>query len=214
MSPRVRLLFTTVADGDLTAPGQRSRLRDSLGVPVVWMDQIHGDHVVVVGSDSASIIAATDALVTATPGVALAVRVADCVPVLLLDAEAGVVAVAHAGREGVRRHVVDRTLEAMADLGADAARVQVRLGPAVCGRCYEVPAELRDLVEAAVPGTSATTRQGTPSLDLRAGLAAGLTGRVASVEVDAACTMEDETYYSFRRTPDTGRFAGVVWLEP
>ena len=96
--------------------------------------------------------------------------------------------------------------------GADDSRVRVHLGPAVCGACYEVPAELRDTVESAVPGTAATSRWGTPALDLRAGLAAHLADRVAAISVDPACTVEDSRYYSYRRDGITGRFAGVAWL--
>ena len=81
----------------------------------------------------------TDALVTSTPGLVLCVLVADCVPVLLTDPVAGVVAAVHAGREGVRTGVVPATLSAMASLGARARHVTALLGPAVCGRCYEVP---------------------------------------------------------------------------
>jgi polyphenol oxidase len=200
-----------VGDDPHAVAANRDTLLAATGADsVVWMHQVHGDVAAIVRAADRSPEA--DALVTNTPGLALGVLVADCVPVLLADPQAGVVAVAHAGREGVRLGVVDRTLDAMRRLGADVSRVEVTLGPAVCGACYEVPADLRDVVEAAVPGTAALSHRGTPSLDLRAGLAAHLAGRVASITVDPTCTVEDETFFSYRREGQTGRFAGVIWL--
>jgi YfiH family protein len=206
-------LATHVGDDPAAVGVNRDWLLASTGAgAIAWMNQVHGDTVAVVSDGSRTPRA--DGLVTSTPGLALGVLVADCVPVLLADDAAGVVGVAHAGREGVRRGVVDRTLDAMVSLGADLARVDVHLGPAVCGACYEVPASMRDEVEAAVPGSASTSRAGTPALDLRAGLAAQLEGRVARVTINAACTMEDPSYFSYRRDGTTGRFAGLVWLEP
>ena len=104
----------------------------------------------------------TDALVTTTPRLALAVVTADCVPVLMADARAGVVAAVHAGRVGAQKGVVARAVEAMLDAGAHAEDISVLLGPAVSGRNYEVPAAMADEVEAALPGSRTTTVAGHP----------------------------------------------------
>jgi polyphenol oxidase len=157
----------------------------------------------------------TDAAVTALPGVALAVLTADCVPVLLADPQAGVVGVAHAGRVGAAAGVLSATLAAMEGLGARMGDCEALLGPAVCGACYEVPAEMRDEVGAALPGSATRTRRGTPGLDLRAGLRAQLAALgVAKVGVDPRCTVEDPDLYSYRRDRRTGRLAAVTWLDP
>ena len=108
---------------------------------------------------------------TATPRLALAVVTADCVPVLLADARAGVVAAVHAGRVGAQNGVVARTVEAMIALGAQAEDISALLGPAVSGRNYEVPEEMAAEVEAALPGSRTTTARTRPALDLRAGIA-------------------------------------------
>ena len=105
--------------GDVAA--NRERLARELGVGgdrLVWMDQVHGTGVAVVDGPVEGPLPGTDALVTRTPGLVLCVLVADCVPVLLADPVAGVVAAVHAGREGVRRGVVPATLAAMARLGS------------------------------------------------------------------------------------------------
>ena len=106
-----------------------------------------------------------------TPGLVLCVLVADCVPVLLADHDAGVVAAVHAGREGVRQGVVPAALSAMASLGARARHVTALLGPAVCGACYEVPEAMQREVARVAPAAAVRTRKGTPGLDLRAGIA-------------------------------------------
>jgi hypothetical protein len=152
-----------------------------------------------------------DALVTDRPGIALAVLVADCVPVLFEGP--GVVGVAHAGRTGLADGVVRTTLAALAGLGADPERLRVVVGPSVCAGCYEVPAAMRDEVDAVVPGTAAKTRAGTPGLDLRAGVVGRLRAAgVTDVTVSGRCTAEDAALYSYRRDGRTGRFAGVAWL--
>jgi YfiH family protein len=159
-----------------------------------------------------------DALVTDQPGLGLGVLVADCVPVLLADPDARVVGVAHAGRQGLLDGVVGAALEALVAQGAHAERVRAVVGPAACGRCYEVPEQMRDEVAAVRPGTSSTTSWGTPALDLPAGVVAELRAAgVRTVVETGICTLEDERFYSHRLATrggtTTGRFAGVVALE-
>jgi copper oxidase (laccase) domain-containing protein len=122
---------------------------------------------------------------------------------------------AHAGRPGLVAGVVPAALEAMVDLGADPARIVARIGPAVCGRCYEVPEAMRAEVTAVVPEAHATTSWGTPSLDVPAGVRAQLAaGGVTVPGEPAVCTLESEDHFSYRRDKATGRLAGYVWLEP
>jgi len=184
---------------------------------VVRMRQVHGSEVHT--ADHAWLRArpadppVADGLVTANPGVVLVVRVADCVPVLLADVERAVVGVAHAGRAGLVSGIVPATLARMRDLGAD--RVVAWVGPHVCGRCYEVPAQMRDEVEAVVPEAYAQTSWGTPAVDVGAGVAAQLL-RAGIEVIDATrCTMEDQELYSYRRDGVTaGRMGGLVWVRP
>ncbi|MYW94828.1 peptidoglycan editing factor PgeF [Amycolatopsis rubida] len=201
--------------GDVYA--NRKRLATELGLAedkLAWMEQVHGRTATVVDGTETSAAEATDALVTDRPGVALVVLVADCVPVLMADPEAGVVAAVHAGRVGARVGVVPAALEAMRELGAEPGRVEALLGPAICGDCYEVPAAMAADVEKHLPGSSGTTRKGTTSLDLRAGLWQQLADLgVGRVGADPRCTAEDKTLFSFRRDGTTGRIAGITWLE-
>lgn len=214
-----RNLGDHVGDDPVAVRHNRTGLAVQLGVErdnLVWMRQVHGARVQVVTDGSPGDVPDVDALVTDRPGLALAVLVADCVPVLLADDEAaahGVAAVAHAGRAGVELGVVPATLAAMRSRGALPSRVRALLGPAVCAGCYEVPAQLQEQVCAVVPQARARTRAGTPALDLRAAvLAQLLAAGVGRVEVDGRCTVEDPELFSYRRERTTGRFAAVAVL--
>jgi YfiH family protein len=206
-----------VGDDPAAVAANRERLAREHGVEpgrLVWMQQVHGTGVAVVEGPRDEPVPATDALVTAERGLVLCVLVADCVPVLLSDAEAGVVAAVHAGREGVRQGVVPAALAAMRDLGARPAATTALLGPAVCGADYEVPAAMQAEVARIAPAAAVRTRRGTPGLDLRAGLAELLRAAgVGQVVHDPRCTVEDRYLFSHRRDGVTGRQAGVVWLD-
>lgn len=182
---------------------------------VVWMNQVHGADVVVVdGPWRDRPVPEVDAIVTARRGLALAVLTADCVPVLLADPVAGVVGAAHAGRPGMIAGVVPAALRAMTDLGAEPSRIVARTGPAVCGRCYEVPEAMRAEVAAVEPTAYAETSWGTPAVDVAAGVHAQL-GRlgVRDREQSPVCTLESRDHFSYRRDRTTGRLAGYVWLD-
>jgi len=204
----------------------RRLLAGEVGAPVVFARQVHGTRVAtvtaghadrhdVLGTDLGADEGGHDALVTAAAGTALGVLVADCVPVLLADPDAGVVATAHAGRPGLLAGVLDAVLDAMVAAGARASRVRVALGPSVGGCCYEVPAELLEAGAAILPAVRARTTWGTPAMDLRAGCTAVLARRgVGRVTAVGGCTLEDEGLYSYRRARVTGRFAGAVMMAP
>jgi purine-nucleoside/S-methyl-5'-thioadenosine phosphorylase / adenosine deaminase len=208
-----------VGDDPAAVAANRKRLAAALKLgddAVVWMNQVHGDHVVVVEGvpEVEAAIDNTDALVTTTPRLALAVVTADCVPVLMGDARAGVVAAVHAGRVGAQMGVVARTVEAMLEVGARAEDISALLGPAVSGANYEVPEDMAAEVEAALPGSRTTTSRGTAGLDLRAGIARQLTALgITAIDIDPRCTVADRNLFSHRRDAPTGRLASLVWME-
>jgi len=197
----------------------RAALEARLGVPVVYGRQVHGVRVRRV-EDPGSVERRTrsdldlaegvDALVTTRPGLGLGVLVADCVPVLLADAEAGIVACAHAGRVGLLEGVLEAVVAEMVTAGAVADRIRAALGPAAGPCCYEVPEAMQSAALADLPELSGRTRAGTPSLDLRAGATARLARLGVAATSVGGCTIEDEDSFSYRRATVTGRFAGVV----
>ena len=216
LGPGVLAAFTTRAAGDVREPSTRARLAAWAGVPVAFGTQVHGAGVLVLHAappdDGTAGVA--DAYLTTDDGLAVAVAVADCVPVLLADPQARVVAAVHAGRNGLVAGVVGAAVAAMTGHGADPARIRAALGPSIAGSSYEVPAALRDELAARLPEAPATTSWGTPALDLRAGAVgelarAGVT-QVARVDRD---TFTDPDLFSHRRAA-TGRACGLVRLLP
>ncbi|MET7321204.1 peptidoglycan editing factor PgeF [Streptomyces sp. NPDC005549] len=207
-----------VGDDPAAVTANRELAAKSLDVDparVVWMNQVHGADVAVVDAPWGDRpVPRVDAVVTAERGLALAVLTADCVPVLLADPVAGVAAAAHAGRPGLVAGVVPAAVRAMTGLGADPARIVARTGPAVCGRCYEVPEEMRAEVAAVEPAAYADTGWGTPALDVGAGVHAQLSRLgVRDRAQSPVCTRESADHFSYRRDRTTGRLAGYVWLD-
>jgi YfiH family protein len=207
-----------VGDSPEAVSANRGAAARALGLDparVVWMRQVHGNAVSVVDAPwGAREIPEGDAVVTDRRGLALAVLVADCTPVLLADPEAGVIAAVHSGRPGLAAGAVPAAIEQMIALGAAAERITAATGPAACGSCYEVPAAMRDAVEAAAPGSAARTSWGTPAVDVPAGVRAQLEGAgVREIIQSDVCTIESPDHYSYRREGRTGRQAGYVWLD-
>jgi YfiH family protein len=194
----------------------RERTAREFGVAperAVYMWQVHSAEVRYVTEPFGEDPPGVDAVYTSEAGLALCVLVADCAPVLIADPVAGLVGAAHSGRAGTAAGVVPALVGAMAGEGADPGRMIALIGPSACGLCYEVSAELRDDVAAVLPEAFSTTRQGTPALDVRAGIVAQLErAGVGDIRHDDRCTIEDPDLYSYRRDHVTGRFAGYIWL--
>jgi len=194
-----------VGDNAETVARNRELLSKITG-PIQFMNQVHGDEVVEVKSliDDPT----CDALITTVPGIALAVMVADCIPLLLSSST--VVAAVHVGRRGLMNSIALKAVEAMRALGAE--QIHAQLGPSICGWCYEVPQELADEVVAKHPSASSLTNTLTPALDLPRALIADLVASGVTYEASTICTLENDEYFSYRRHNITGRNAGVVWL--
>jgi polyphenol oxidase len=201
---RVDVAFT---DSSIDLQGLRDDFPELLahvegvvGVPLARLSQVHGDEVVVVDAPMP--------LGQVPDGDAL---VADCVPLVLADPEAGVIAAVHSGRPGLVLDIATRTVEVMRQHGATT--ITGWLGPHVCGSCYEVPEEMRAEVSALVPEAHAQTSWDTPALDIGAGVRAQLSRAGVEVLDVGGCTREDRGLHSYRRDgAAAGRFAGLVWL--
>lgn len=207
--------FTDVTDGDLarSEPAQDLARRRAAIVDLPWtsLSQVHGVDVVTVSSPGQHDGAPADAAVTATPGVALSVRTADCAPVLLVAPDAfGVV---HAGWRGLRSGVISAAVDALGALGHPP--VSAVLGPCIRARCYEFDDPARHQV-ADVLGTSvlAATAWGTPALDLAAGVVAACEALGLPVDDAGTCTACSPRHWSHRARSDSGRQALVAWMEP
>ncbi len=189
----------------------RARAAEALGVDpasLVTVNQVHSADVVVVTEPLAERPRA-DAMVTATPGLALAVLTADCQPVLFADPEAQVIGAAHAGWRGARDGVLEATVEAMEALGARRNRIRAVIGPTISQRAYEVGPEFvqgfidddRDNARFFANGAGDRALFDLPAYGLHRLRSLGL----AEAEWTRHCTYSDaERFYSFRRTTHAG----------
>ncbi|WP_371224643.1 peptidoglycan editing factor PgeF [Roseovarius sp. 2305UL8-3] len=200
----------------------RARVAGAMEVPpahLITVHQVHSPDVVVVDGPLTERPKA-DAMVTSTPGVALAILTADCQPVLFADAEAGVVGAAHAGWRGARDGVLEATLDAMEALGAKRAQISAVIGPSISQANYEVGPEFLDDFMADDPDNSRFFVNGSgdrylfdlPGFGLHRLRRAGVEDAIWTRH----CTYGDpERFFSYRRAThageaDYGRLISVI----
>jgi YfiH family protein len=199
-------LGTHVGD-DVEAVLKNRAILTSLVGPTQFMNQVHGDRIALI-EEVTDEIPTADALVTGIPGIALAVMVADCIPLLLSSRES--VAAVHVGRKGLVNEVTRKTISVMRDMGA--SEITAILGPSICGSCYEVSEDIFREVMATHPAAECRTPQGTFSLDLPKALLEVLQDEGIGVINEFQCTVESQDLFSYRRDGVTGRQAGVISL--
>ncbi len=201
-------LGASVEDAPAAVAANRATAAAYLGGDALaLMRQVHGRDVVQLDGCPDEPPSA-DAALTRTPDLILGTQVADCVPILLADLVGGQVAAVHAGWRGVAADVVGAALAVMAAPGP----VHAWIGPAICPGCYEVSEAVRDEICAVVPEAWATTRQGTPAVDVRAGVLAQLRQHGIVGELVGGCTYESPDLFSYRRDGVTGRQMGLIVL--
>jgi polyphenol oxidase len=198
-----RLLFTSRKFGSLADPvdeSERLKLAKLLNKQVQFMAQTHGNEIAVV--DQQGMTPSADCLVTANKDIALAVRVADCLPLLLLSKQA--VAAVHVGRKGLLNQVAVNAVKKMQELGA--SNITGVVGPHICGECYEVDPQMYADITKLHPATGGKQNH----LNLYTGLVEQLSDLPLS-NLDI-CTKEDSGYFSHRASGEAGRQVGVISL--
>jgi polyphenol oxidase len=229
--PRVRSLITTrnngvstgahasfnlglrAGDNPLAVAANRAILRGHLPQDPVWLRQVHGARVV--RADEVVELPEADAAYTRQPGTVCAVMIADCMPVLLCDARASVVGVAHAGWRGLSSGVIENTIASM-DVAAD--QLLAFLGPAIGPAAFEVGPDVRDAflaADAAAGAAFKAHREGKWLADLYLLARQRLSRRgVRRIYGGGLCTLRDPArFYSYRRDKTTGRMAALIWLD-
>lgn len=203
----------------------RARLAASIGAhpsQLITPYQVHSpDAVIAEGVWSKADAPKADAIVTRTPGLAIAVSTADCVPVLFADSQAGIIGAAHAGWRGAIGGVLESTLDAMEKIGAERGRITASIGPAISQAAYEVGLEFEDIfLEEDTANAEFFVRKvpdAKPHFDLTGYVCARLTragaGKISNLNL---CTYADsERFFSYRRTchksePDYGRQISAI----
>lgn len=197
----------------------RRRFARALGAEPVWLRQVHGSRVVDAGAVAPGGVPEADGAWTDRPGVACAVLVADCLPVLLAARNGRAVGAAHAGWRGLAAGVVEHTLMAVAHAAAcEPQDVIAWLGPCIGPRRFEVGSDVLEVFT----GSPAERFVPSPARDGRARWMADLPGLandrlqragVRSISGGRWCTVDGASdFFSFRRDGVTGRLAAAVWL--
>ena len=202
----------------------RARVAEELGVAperLVSVHQTHSARAVALDDPPSEQIKA-DAMVTATPGLALGILTADCQPVLFADAENGVVGAAHAGWKGALDGILEATIDAMESLGAERATIHAVIGPSISQRAYEVGPEFLDRFLDESPENARFFANGDGDrfqFDLIGfGLYRLREAGVAHASWTGHCTYSDpDKFYSYRRSvhrreADYGRLISAICL--
>jgi len=218
-----------VGDDPVAVTANRATVRHWIGGRrVAWLAQCHGDRVVdallAADASDAGVPLQADAVITNAPGLACAVMVADCLPVLFRGMAGQVVGAAHAGWRGLCHGVLERTVAAMRQrangMGPDVW--QAWIGPAIGPTAFEVGREVRNafLAAATVDERDATDAAFIPGpvagkflgdLPMLARLRLARVG-VHDVSGGTICTVLDaDRFFSYRREGRTGRFAALIW---
>ena len=213
-----------VGDDPAVVAHNRSELAASMGLGAtgagdpsrwVWLRQVHGA-TVHVATDRATDPAPgapaprADAVVTAVPGLPLAVVTADCAPLVVACDDA--VGVVHAGHRGLAAGVIEAAISQLREIGT--GEVRAFLGPCIRVECYEFgAADLAPFVEQFGPGVRGLTRAGRPALDITAAIRVVLERERVVAFVDCGvCTADSADHFSYRRRAESGRQATVAVL--
>lgn len=206
-----------VGDDEDNVTRNRALLQQVLPAEPIWLNQVHGTRVI--RGDVADVALASseaDACIATRTGVVCAIMTADCMPVLLADSRGRVVGAAHAGWRGLAGGVLQATVNAMRDCGADD--IVAWLGPGIGPGAFEVGPDVLEAFKSSQPDLSAfrpvSDRPGKYLADLPA-LARHLLAGVGVTRVAGGqhCTVSDSArFYSFRRDRTTGRMASMIWL--
>jgi polyphenol oxidase len=217
----IKYYFSTTDDGNLAyhvndIKENVDKNRDEVaallgykGEDLVYMNQVHGNNVQIVTKDSPKLIDNCDAIITNEKDLPIMVMVADCIPILIFDEIKGVIAAIHAGRNSTFLKIAQITANKMInEFNCNVDNMKVIMGPSIHKCCYEVSDELVQIVKTSFGEKFCDGRH----IDLH-GINIMLLEEIGirHIRVSEICTKcSDEPFYSFRKNPQTGRFAGII----
>lgn len=221
---KVFTLFTNKEDGNLAyhvqdnkknVENNREKLAEKYGYDnkkLIFMEQVHKDNIVIVDKNSENLIDSCDAIITNEKNLPLMVMVADCIPILMYDEQKGVIAAIHAGRNSTFLNIAQKTaLKMIKKFECKEENIKVILGPSIQKCCYEVSEELANIVKKSFGEEFENNRY----IDLQAINKKQLNDiGIKNIEISSYCTKcSGEDYFSYRKSTNTGRFAGIVVLK-
>lgn len=220
---QIKYYFTTTLDGNLAyhvndIKENVDKNREAVALKMnyknedlVYMNQVHGNNVVIVDKNSPKLIDNCDGLITKEKKLPLMVMVADCIPILFFDEIQGVIAAVHAGRNSTFLKIAQITAsKMMSELGCNVNNIKVIMGPSIHSCCYEVSDELVNIVKTSFGEKFCNGN----NIDLH-GINIKLLEEVGirHIQVSEICTKcSNEPFFSFRKDKHTGRFAGIITL--
>ena len=220
---QVKYYFSTTEDGnlsylvdDLKQNVDKNRqtvanIMEYKNEDLVYMNQVHGNNVQIVDINSPKLIENCDGIITKEKNLPLMVMVADCIPILFFDEIQGVIAAVHAGRNSTFLKIAQITANKMInELGCNVNNIKVIFGPSIHSCCYEVSDELLNIVKTSFGEKFCIGK----NIDLK-GINIKLLEEVGirHINVSNICTKcSNEPFFSFRKNPKTGRFAGIISL--
>lgn len=220
---QVKYYFSTTEDGnlsylvdDLKQNVDKNRqtvanIMEYKNEDLVYMNQVHGNNVQIVDINSPKLIENCDGIITKEKNLPLMVMVADCIPILFFDEIQGVIAAVHAGRNSTFLKIAQITANKMInELGCNVNNIKVIFGPSIHSCCYEVSDELLNIVKTSFGEKFCIGK----NIDLQ-GINIKLLEEVGirHINVSNICTKcSNEPFFSFRKNPKTGRFAGIISL--
>ena len=220
---QVKYYFSTTEDGnlsylvdDLKQNVDKNRqtvanIMEYKNEDLVYMNQVHGNNVQIVDINSPKIIENCDGIITKEKNLPLMVMVADCIPILFFDEIQGVIAAVHAGRNSTFLKIAQITANKMInELGCNANNIKVIFGPSIHSCCYEVSDELLNIVKTSFGEKFCIGKNiDLPGINIKLLEEVG----IRHINVSNICTKcSNEPFFSFRKNPKTGRFAGIISL--
>ncbi|MBI5814635.1 MAG: peptidoglycan editing factor PgeF [Nitrospinae bacterium] len=206
-------LNTSHSDGDSPENVRRNMelIKSATGAGLIWApSQVHGAQVAVIDGAIPERPVEADAVITARKGIAVGVRTADCLPILIADPEKNVAAAVHAGRKGAELHIVSRAVEIMAErFGCDPENLHAAFGPCIRSCCYAVDEATAERFHACCGGDGGL-QVDIADANLRQLADCGVKGRnIADSGVCTSC--HNRKFYSYRKDGKvTGRFISLV----
>lgn len=218
---KIKYYFSDINDGNLAyhvndlklnVDNNRTLLAKKLKFDLkkmIYMNQVHGNNVIVVDENSPNLIDNCDGIITNCINTPLMVMVADCIPILFFDENKGVIAAVHAGRNSTFLRIAEITAQKMIDdFNCLTSDINVIMGPSIQKCCYEVNDELLNIVTKSFGEEFCHGR----NIDLQ-GINKMLLKKlgISSVEISKICTKcSNQAYFSFRKEKNCGRFAGII----
>ena len=220
---QVKYYFSTTEDGnlsylvdDLKQNVDKNRqtvanIMEYKNEDLVYMNQVHGNNVQIVDINSPKLIENCDGIITKEKNLPLMVMVADCIPILFFDEIQGVIAAVHAGRNSTFLKIAQITANKMInELGCSVNNIKVIFGPSIHSCCYEVSDELLNIVKTSFGEKFCIGKNiDLPGINIKLLEEVG----IRHINVSNICTKcSNEPFFSFRKNPKTGRFAGIISL--